>query len=100
MDKTLQSEGQALHARSAQGELLIPLEQERLDAYYAMMEAVEAALLDPAFERMDREQAVMQEHLRELSALVAREEQHLRRLRELQAERRALNSERKRLLAA
>ena len=38
----------------------MPLEQERLDACYAMMEAVEAALLDPAFERMDREQAVMQ----------------------------------------
>ncbi|WP_309707440.1 hypothetical protein [Armatimonas sp.] len=100
MDETLRREGQALHSRSAQGETLSVAEQEHLAAYYAAMDAAEAALLAPAFARMDREHVVMQEHLQELHSLVSREEAFLARLRELYTERQALNSERKRLLAA
>lgn len=100
MEPTLDAVGQALHTRSALGEILTPLEQERLAAYYAMMETEEEVHLAPGFERIESERAHLQEHLRDLRALVAREEQYLQRLRELYAERQVLNSERQRLLAA
>lgn len=100
METRLDTEGHALHTRSAVGEILTPLEQERLAAYYATMEVEEEARLAPGFERMKQEHADQAKHLRELSALVAREEQYLERLRELRAERQVLNSERQRLLAA
>ena len=98
-DELLQTEGRALHDRASRGEVLSGAEQARLDAYYAMMDAAEAAQLAPAFARMDREHADLQEHLSELRTLVAREELFLAHLRELYAEHQALNTERKRVLA-
>jgi hypothetical protein len=100
METTWDTVGQALHTRLALGEVLTPLEQERLAAYYAMMEAQEESLLAPGFARITSEHSNLQKHLQDLSALVVREEQYLARLRELRAERQVLNSERQRLLAA
>lgn len=48
-DEQLQTEGRVLHDRASRGEVLSETEQVRLDAYYAMMDAVEAAQLAPAF---------------------------------------------------
>ena len=98
-DRQLQTEGRVLHDRASRGEVLSDGDRARLNAYYAMMDVAEAAQLAPAFARMDREHAEQLEHLSELHTLVAREEQFLTRLRELYAERQALNTERKRVLA-
>jgi hypothetical protein len=86
-DELLQTEGRVLHNRVSRGEALNDTNRARLDAYYAMIDAAEATQLAPAFARMDKEHADLQEHLSELRALVAREEQLLAHLRELYTER-------------
>jgi hypothetical protein len=91
-DELLQAEGRVLHGRVSRGEVLTPPETERLEAYYAQVEAM--------YPIRQTEDAIvrLQERNEQLKALIAREEQFLARLRELYAERQVLNSERSRLL--
>lgn len=69
---------------------LTEYERTELDSLIALMEQNEAAMLQPALERMKREHEIMEAQNRELEILIRRKEALLKRkaavLAELQAE--------------